>query len=281
MSSRRRLTPGEAGEAVGADADLEAAGVGLLEQSVGIRVTRFALPQRSPRPFSVPCTCRAPASIAASVFATALPVSSWVWMPSRSPGMPAAITARVIRADLGRQRAAVGVAEHHPAGAGVERGLQAGERVVGVGPPAVEEVLGVEERLAALGLQEARSRWRCSRGSPRALIAERGRDVEVVGLADEADRGRAGVHAPRPAPRRSRPSGPSAWSCRRRSSRARRELRRAPRRRRCRSGWRRASRPRRSRCRARRGRGRSVSLSSTEKSTPWLCWPSRSVVSKR
>ena len=35
--------------------------------------------------------------MAASVFATALPVSSWVWMPSRSPGMPASTTARVIR----------------------------------------------------------------------------------------------------------------------------------------------------------------------------------------
>ena len=38
--------------------------------------------------------------------------------------------------------------------------------------------------------------------------AERGRDVEVVGLADEADGRRAGVDARRPAPRRSRPSGP-------------------------------------------------------------------------
>ena len=58
---------------------------------------RFALPQRSPRPFSVPCIWRAPASTAASVQATAFSVSSWVWMPSRSPGMPAAITSPVMR----------------------------------------------------------------------------------------------------------------------------------------------------------------------------------------
>ena len=33
-------------------------------------VTRFALPVRSPMPLIVPCTCVAPASTAASVFAT-------------------------------------------------------------------------------------------------------------------------------------------------------------------------------------------------------------------
>jgi hypothetical protein len=57
----------------------------------------LALPQRSPSPFSVPCTWRQPASTAASELATALPVSSWQWMPSRSPGMPAAITSATIR----------------------------------------------------------------------------------------------------------------------------------------------------------------------------------------
>ena len=65
---------------------------GSLSMSVGISVTRSALPQRSPRPPSVPWIWRAPASTAASDPATALPVSSWVWMPSRSPGIPAAIT---------------------------------------------------------------------------------------------------------------------------------------------------------------------------------------------
>ena len=40
------------------------------------------------------CTWRAPASIAASEQATAVPVAAWAWMPSCSPGMPAAITAR-------------------------------------------------------------------------------------------------------------------------------------------------------------------------------------------
>ena len=49
-------------------------------------VTRFALPVRSPMPLIVPCTCVAPASTATSVFATAQPPSSWVWIPSLTDG---------------------------------------------------------------------------------------------------------------------------------------------------------------------------------------------------
>ena len=182
------------------------------------------------------------------------------------------------RADLGGQRAAVGVAEHDPAGAGGERGLQAGERVVRVRLPAVEEVLGVEQGLAALGPQEA------DRGGDVLEVlleadAERGGDVEVVGLADEADGGRFGVqHLGQHLVVRggaARALGHAEGGQRAPAASARR------RRRRCRWGWRRASRPRRSRCRGRRGRAAIVSLSSTEKSTPWLCCPSRSVVSKR
>ena len=55
--------------------------------SVGISEHRLALPQRSPRPFSVPWICRAPARTAASELATACSVSLWAWMPTWSPGM--------------------------------------------------------------------------------------------------------------------------------------------------------------------------------------------------
>jgi hypothetical protein len=48
----------------------------------GMIVVRLALPVRSPRPFSVPWTCPAPASTAAIELATAQPVSSWQWMPT-------------------------------------------------------------------------------------------------------------------------------------------------------------------------------------------------------
>ena len=40
---------------------------------------------RSPYPLIVPCTWLAPASTAASVLATAQPVSLWQWMPTRTP----------------------------------------------------------------------------------------------------------------------------------------------------------------------------------------------------
>ena len=53
------------------------------------------------------------------------------------------------RLDLLRQRAAIGVAEHHPARAGVVGGLGAGERIVGIGLVAVEEMLAVEQHLLA------------------------------------------------------------------------------------------------------------------------------------
>ena len=58
-------------------------------------VSRSVLPTRSPKPFTVPCTCAAPARTAASVLATAHPESLWQWMPSCCPGNAAA-TAAVI-----------------------------------------------------------------------------------------------------------------------------------------------------------------------------------------
>ncbi len=39
-----------------------------------------AFPARSPSPFTVHSTCRAPASTAASEFATAMPRSLWQWV---------------------------------------------------------------------------------------------------------------------------------------------------------------------------------------------------------
>ena len=50
--------------------------------------------------------------------------------------------------DVG-QLAAVGVAQHDAVGAGVHRRVERGQRVPGVEPPAVEEMLGVVHHLAA------------------------------------------------------------------------------------------------------------------------------------
>ena len=53
--------------------------------------------------------------------------------------------------DLVRQRSAVGVAQHRPARAGLDRGAGAGERVFWVGLVAVEEMFAIDHRLAAGG----------------------------------------------------------------------------------------------------------------------------------
>ena len=58
-------------------------------------VERLALPVRSPMPFSVPCTWRAPPATAAIELATAQPVSSWQWMPTVTSSPTWATTAAV------------------------------------------------------------------------------------------------------------------------------------------------------------------------------------------
>ncbi len=95
--------------------------------------------------------------------------------------------------DLARQRAAVGVAQHHPARAGVVGGERRVERIGRIRLVAVEEMLGVKQRFLAL----------CDdvfdRGADIFEVfvksdAQRRGDVEIVGLADEADGGGMGVH---------------------------------------------------------------------------------------
>ena len=85
--------------------------------------TRFALPVRSPKPFIVPWTWVAPASTAASEFATAQPPSLWQWMPTRRPARPHRRRDRL--GDLAGQRGAVRVAQDDALGARVDGGAQA------------------------------------------------------------------------------------------------------------------------------------------------------------
>ena len=215
---------------------------------MGMIAIRLALPQRSPRPLSVPCTWRAPARTAASELATALPVSLWQWMPRRSPGTCRA-TSPTMRSISSRQGAAVGVAQHDPARARLVRGLDAVQRVVGVGLVAVEEVLGVEHHLVGLlgrqrdaladhrdVLVEARRRARRRHGSPRSCRPCRPPRAPPSRMALEA-RIVGGAAARAPGHAEGGELGALAAPADRR-------------RRRRRSGWRRASRPRCSRCRA-------------------------------
>ena len=94
------------------------------------------------------------------------------------------------RHQLGRQCAAVRVAQHEPLGARVLRGLQRGQRVLAVGAEAVEEVLGVEQHLVHPGPEE---RERVT--DHREVLGQRGAErlghVEVPRLADDRGHRRA------------------------------------------------------------------------------------------
>src|ERR1700686_4195769 len=73
--------------------------------------TRLALPVRSPQPFIVPCTCRAPASTAASELATAHSASLWQWMPIRTCS-PIAAAPRVLGFRAVPVEEVLGVVDH-------------------------------------------------------------------------------------------------------------------------------------------------------------------------
>ncbi|MGX1249987.1 hypothetical protein RKD48_002498 [Streptomyces ambofaciens] len=94
--------------------------------------------------------------------------------------------------DLGREHAAVGVAQDDDVGTGLGGGAHDRLRVLGVGAVAVEEVLAVDEDPAALGL-EVGDRVR----HHRQVLVQRGAqgqfDVPVVRLGDQGDHLRAGV----------------------------------------------------------------------------------------
>ena len=114
----------------------------------------------------------------------------------------AATAARVIGGDLLGHAAAVGVAEHDQPRPASAAAWIACSGVVGVALPAVEEVLGVEDHLAA-GRRPGRRRSRRSwPGSPRALV----RSTSVAWKIDALP---TSVIAA--APESSRASSP--WSC--------------------------------------------------------------------
>ncbi len=89
--------------------------------------------------------------------------------------------------DLIGQRSAVGVAEHRPARAGVDRGARAGERIFRIGLVAVEEMLAIDHRLAA----RADRRLHAVGDGLEVLVeraAQRDMDVIVPRLGDIDDR---------------------------------------------------------------------------------------------
>ena len=77
--------------------------------------------------------------------------------------------------DLVRQRTAVGVAQHDVAGALQHGGLERPERELGVLLEAVEEVLHVDQHLAAVAVQELDRV-----GDHRRALVERGLSASVT-----------------------------------------------------------------------------------------------------
>ena len=119
--------------------------------------------------------------------------------------------------DLVRQRAAVGVAQHHPARAGLVGRARDGQRVVAVALVAVEEVLAVDHAPRGRASTTALDRLR-RRACEVLLVGDAERDAHVIvpRLGDEADGVGARVEHGLEARDRWRPSARRAWSCRRR-----------------------------------------------------------------
>ncbi len=88
--------------------------------------------------------------------------------------------------DLVRQRAAIGVAQHDPARAGLVGGFGAGERVIGIVLVAVEEMLAIDD-----GLAPRRDRRLHALGNAFEVLlqraAERDMNLVIPALGDEHD----------------------------------------------------------------------------------------------
>ena len=90
-------------------------------------------------------------------------------------------------ADFARHGATIGVAEHDPAGTGIERRLHAGQRVIGICLEAIKEVLAIDQRFLA---SRHRSRNRFAQIGEVVFKGdfERDCDLMVPCLGDKAGR---------------------------------------------------------------------------------------------
>jgi hypothetical protein len=110
--------------------------------------------------------------------------------------------------DLLRQRAAIGVAQHDPARAGVVRGARALQGVFGVRLVAVEEMLAIDHGLAASGARDLHGLGdaveifveRAAQRDMHLIVPALGDIDDVVGgrLEQRGDAGIIGGRAPRP-----------------------------------------------------------------------------------
>ena len=158
--------------------------LGMIEQ-------RLALPQRSPRPLMVPCTCVAPACTARMELATAISLSLWQWMPTAAFGKRAQTVRVMSKISSGKLPPLVSHSTRlsAPASTAAASVLQG---VVGVVLVAVEEVLGVEHHFLAVLLQVAHGV-----ADHGQVFFQRGaQDLQrlvVPALAEDGDGGGAGL----------------------------------------------------------------------------------------
>ena len=85
-----------------------------------------------------------------------------------------------------RHGAAIGVTQHHPAGAGIIGGMNAGHGIIGIGLVTVEEVFHVDNGLKALGPRGI-NRFLNGADILLQLAAQRQLDVIVPALGNEGD----------------------------------------------------------------------------------------------
>ena len=165
------------------------------------------MPQRSPMPLIVPCTCVGPGATAASVLATARSQSLWRVDADRHRTSPAAPPRRPRRPPRAacRRWCRTGTSTLAPASCG---GLQRLQRVLGVALEAVEEMLGVVDHLAARRRAVGRPSRAIIRRFSSSDDAEHLVDVQVPGLADDRDDRRLRRRAAPSCPGRPRPAMP-------------------------------------------------------------------------
>ena len=95
-------------------------------------------------------------------------------------------------ADFRWQRAAIGIAKHDPARAGIIGGAQARQGIGGVGAVAVKEMFGVKQGFAALGAQMDKG----LADRDQVFVqrdAKRGDNMKLMRLADQTNRRRVRV----------------------------------------------------------------------------------------
>ena len=179
---------GDAGEVFGADADLERVGIGRLQHQGRQQGTQIGIAAAFAQAVERALDLARAATHGRQRYRHRLAgVVVGVDSQRRSGQLGFHVADNAI--DVFRQGAAIGVAQHDPFGAGVVRGADAGQRIVGIGAIAIEEMLGVEQRVALLcdhgrdGLGDIVQVF-CARDFQGHI------HLEVPGLAHQAD----GIH---------------------------------------------------------------------------------------